>query len=48
MKQDIGLLFLRVSVGAMMLLAHGLDKLLGFNDMKALFPIRSASARRRA
>ncbi|MCO4795257.1 MAG: DoxX family protein [Bacteriovoracaceae bacterium] len=38
MLQDIGLLFLRLSIGFMMLLAHGWPKLAGFTAKSATFP----------
>lgn len=38
MKTDLGLLFLRVSSGGMMLIAHGQKKLLNFSSMSSQFP----------
>lgn len=35
---DIGLLFLRVSAGGLLLLGHGLGKLMGFSQMATVFP----------
>lgn len=35
---DLGLLFLRVSVGATMLFAHGIPKLLKFSELSQGFP----------
>ncbi len=35
---DIGLLFLRVSAGGLLLFGHGLGKLMGFSQMATVFP----------
>lgn len=35
---DIGLLFLRVSAGGLLLFSHGLAKLMGFSQMATAFP----------
>lgn len=38
MAQDLGLLFLRVSIGLMMMIAHGWPKLAGFTTYSTTFP----------
>jgi putative oxidoreductase len=38
MKKDLGLLFLRIGFGGMMLGAHGLPKLMNFNEASSTFP----------
>ena len=35
---DLGLLFLRLSIGCLMLFGHGLDKLLNFSEKSGAFP----------
>ena len=35
---DLGLLFLRISIGCLMLFGHGLDKLLNFSEKSGAFP----------
>ena len=37
-QKDIGLLFVRVSIGSLMLFGHGLQKLLSFSEKAAHFP----------